>query len=168
MEYIYKKQYPLIVLFLFFIWGGLSYQWYVCGIKRFCRDIEAPSQQAAAADAFAMTDAPEQTGAQRFQQQAQTVEFTCEPLITEYITLGKNNTVDQVVKLQQFLNAFEGEGLALDGTYDRADVSAVKRFQVKYRDAVLVPANLRAASGIVSAQTQNAINTLYCNSMIKQ
>lgn len=35
-----NRKWALSIVLLFFVWGGVSYQWYTCGIKNFCeRDI---------------------------------------------------------------------------------------------------------------------------------
>ncbi len=31
-----SKKWSLLVVLLFFVWGGISYVWYTCGIKDFC------------------------------------------------------------------------------------------------------------------------------------
>lgn len=159
MELTQHKKYALLILTLFFIWGGISYQWYVCGIKGFCGEEQVTTQ------------ATEQIATQEqitVEPAAPMIADTCEPLLTQQITVGARNDVAQVLRLQQFLNMYEGEQLTLDGKYSSADVAAVKRFQYKYRPAVLQPVGLRYPTGKVSTYTISAINTLYCDSLIKQ
>ncbi len=32
-----EKKWSLLIVLLFFVWGGISYQWYTCGIKGLCK-----------------------------------------------------------------------------------------------------------------------------------
>ena len=31
-----SKKFALVIILVFFVWGGISYYWYVCDIKGFC------------------------------------------------------------------------------------------------------------------------------------
>ncbi len=34
----HNKKWSIFIVLLFFIWGGISYQWYTCGIKNMCAE----------------------------------------------------------------------------------------------------------------------------------
>lgn len=63
-------------------------------------------------------------------------------------TTLKNNSND-VKKLEQFLNDYEGEKLIVNGIYETRDVEAVKRWQKKYRSYILDPMRLKEPTGTI-------------------
>jgi peptidoglycan hydrolase-like protein with peptidoglycan-binding domain len=75
---------------------------------------------------------------------------------------------DNVAKLQQFLNAYEGETLPVTGYFGPLTLAAVKRFQVKYWEEILEPwipyglSHAKAATGYVYKTTQRKINMIVC------
>ncbi len=70
------------------------------------------------------------------------------------------NDSNEVAQLESFLNEYEGEHLNVNGIYDIEDVAAVKRFQTKYRTAVLDVWKLPEATGYVGITTRLKINSL--------
>ena len=82
--------------------------------------------------------------------------------LLEYIKLGVNNDTNEVKKLEQFLNTFEGEHLTVDGFYSQADFNAVKRFQQKYNYNILNLWGLTSPTGYVYYTTRKTINEMYC------
>lgn len=73
---------------------------------------------------------------------------------------SSSNSVDDVTNLEKFLNAFAGENLIVNGTYEQGDVDAVKRFQKKYRKEILDIWNLGEATGYVGLTTRLKMNFL--------
>ncbi|MDP3880871.1 MAG: peptidoglycan-binding domain-containing protein, partial [bacterium] len=82
----------------------------------------------------------------------------CTPWLYDFV----NNTTDWklVLRLQIFLNTFEGENLTLNGVYDEATADAVARFQLKYRTQVLAPWGLSLPTRFVWLTTTNMINSI--------
>lgn len=95
-----------------------------------------------------------------------TSNSVCAPYIKTYIRYGADNNVEDVKKLQTFLNEKEGESLVIDGNYSKEDVEAVKRFQNKYKNEVLDVWGLSKATGYVYRTTLIKINSFYCNKTI--
>lgn len=90
----------------------------------------------------------------------------CAPYLKTYIRYGAENNVDDVQKLETFLNEKQGESLAVDGVYGEEDVAAVKRFQQKYASEVLGVWGLSKPTGYVYRTTLMKINSFYCNTTI--
>lgn len=88
--------------------------------------------------------------------------YVCQRYLREYILPGQKNNPSEVKKLQIFLNENEGEKLAVDGTYDADDISAVKKFQAKYLDQIMAPWGADAPTGRVFRTTTAKINLLMC------
>lgn len=87
---------------------------------------------------------------------------TCEYYISTFLKQGANNPVNQVRKLQIFLNDYMGENLVVDGVYGNATFEAVKRFQIREADEVLLPWGIDEATGIVRETTMRRINNIMC------
>lgn len=94
---------------------------------------------------------------------------TCSPYLSNYIKLGnKNNNIEEVKKLQEFLNAELGLSLVVDGNYGEKTYNAVKAFQVKYSKDILDPWFMtdptlaKEGTGYVYKTTQRWINMLKC------
>ena len=87
----------------------------------------------------------------------------CEQYLLEFIKFGDNNNSDEVRKLQEFLNDFEGATLDVNGVYDEATFAAVVVFQNKYNRDVLSPWGLQTDTGYVYLTTRKKINEIYCN-----
>jgi len=87
----------------------------------------------------------------------------CEQLLYAYLRNGADNDVNEVSKLQYFLNTVEGEnGLAMTGLFDPETEDAVRRFQEKYADEVLTPWGILGSTGYVYYTTQKKINEIWC------
>ncbi|MSU55112.1 MAG: hypothetical protein EXS46_01055 [Candidatus Taylorbacteria bacterium] len=76
---------------------------------------------------------------------------------------------EDVFKLQQFLNLDSETAVALSGagsvgnevkSYGSRTVLAVKKFQEKYKNDVLIPAGITTASGFVGSLTRAKLNSL--------
>lgn len=78
----------------------------------------------------------------------------------------KNDPIE-VLKLQSFLNVFEGENLSYTSVFDGATFQAVSRFQNKYFDDILKPWGHTAPTGFVYILTKKKVNEIYCNSLIQ-
>ena len=93
---------------------------------------------------------------------------TCGPYLFDFIRLGADNDPIEVMKLESFLNQYQGENLPIDGVYDEADFAAVERFQTAYWQEVLnpwVPYGLetpQTPTGYVYKTTRRWINMLKC------
>lgn len=87
---------------------------------------------------------------------------SCEPVLSEYIRPWRINAKPQVVALQSFLNAYEGEHLSETGSYDMLTQAAVKRFQSKYADDILTPWGISKPTGNVYYTTQKKVNQMAC------
>jgi hypothetical protein len=71
-----------------------------------------------------------------------------------------------MLKLQSFLNVFEGEHVLLNGTFDQLTFDAVSRFQNKYFNDILAPWGHTAPTGFVYILTKKKINEIYCNTTL--
>lgn len=88
---------------------------------------------------------------------------TCsEEYFTKDIKPGASNDKAEVIKLEKFLNEYEGEKLIAGGVYDGTDQAAVKRFQEKYKADILEPAGLTEPNGMVLEGTRKKLNEIYC------
>ena len=90
------------------------------------------------------------------------VNETCDAYLIGTMRLGDKNNAEEVLKLQKFLNEFEGENLTMSGLYDSATFQAIVRFQEKYKKHVLLPWGLTRGTGVVSQTTRAKINALVC------
>jgi uncharacterized delta-60 repeat protein/uncharacterized repeat protein (TIGR02059 family) len=86
----------------------------------------------------------------------------CEPYIVDAMRFGAQNNASEVIKLQKFLNEFEGEKIFVNGVYDTSTLQAVMRFQQKYSKHILSPWGLSRPTGVVSQTTRAKINALVC------
>ena len=86
----------------------------------------------------------------------------CQPYLHSFIRQGEVNDVDEVRKLERFLNAHENAGLVEDGIYGSWDTRAVEAFQWKYRDEILTPWGYTEPTGFVFTTTRDAINRILC------
>jgi Putative peptidoglycan binding domain len=59
------------------------------------------------------------------------------------------NVSDDVKKLERFLNEYEGANLPVNGIYEKRDIDAVKKWQLKYRSAILDPMRLKEPTGTI-------------------
>ncbi|MBP7831564.1 MAG: DUF5011 domain-containing protein [Candidatus Pacebacteria bacterium] len=88
---------------------------------------------------------------------------TCNAIIVNNISFhnGKNK-VEDVKKLQAFLNKHMNAKLPVTGFYGTMTLSAVKNFQMKYKSEILTPVKLTKGNGNVFTLTRAKINALSC------
>lgn len=86
----------------------------------------------------------------------------CEAYLTSYIRRGSSNDSSQVLRLQRFLNEYEGLEVPLTGFYDSTTEQAVRDFQEKYRSSILTPWGIGEPTGYVYYTTQKQVNDIYC------
>ena len=89
---------------------------------------------------------------------------TCSYL-RDYLRKDLQNDPLEVLKLQSFLNAFEGENLSFTANFDDATFDAVSRFQNKYSDDILAPWGHTAPTGYVYILTKKKINEIFCKTI---
>lgn len=89
-------------------------------------------------------------------------DSTCVPYLVESIKKGFSNNIQEVTKLQQFLNTYEKETLTVNGVYDDFTYQAVLRFQTKYAKHILYPWGLSKPTGYVYQTTKAKINAIVC------
>jgi len=97
----------------------------------------------------------------------------CTEYLTEYIKFGKKNNPEEVKKLQTFLNEVMGSNLPITGYYGSLTRTAVKNFQKKYHDDILVPwmnagwkgKDLEDGTGYVYKTTKRWINLMKCQTL---
>lgn len=87
---------------------------------------------------------------------------SCAPYLNSFIRQGDTNDVQEVKKLERFLNTHENAGLVEDGIYGSWDTRAVEAFQWKYRDEILTPWGYDRPTGYVFTTTRDAINRILC------
>ncbi|MEN9582836.1 MAG: PII-type proteinase [Candidatus Parcubacteria bacterium] len=92
----------------------------------------------------------------------QVLGATCTPLISQNLVYGKKNPVNEVKKLQIFLNGNLGLNIPITGFYGTATRNAVKAFQLKYKSEILTPLGLTQPTGNVHNTTRAKINSLSC------
>lgn len=148
------------------IWFGLSWYWYTCTIKGFC-DFVTNTPEVTIVDRDEVTVGNSQSqGSNSTRREVVTeseeIIVSCDSYLDSYIRLGYNNQQSDVIRLQEFLNTYEGESLDVDGQYSTEDVAAVNRFQEKYRAQVLDPYGIAQPTGYVFKTTRDQINTLQC------
>lgn len=78
---------------------------------------------------------------------------TCEPLLTQYLRMGLPNDIDEVQKLQNFLNLHLGLALALDGIFGQNVHNAVEQLQILHWQEILKPWIGIPGSGITGGDT---------------
>ena len=138
-----NKKWSALIVLLFFVWGGISYYWYTCGIKGFCNAPRAKMVQ---------------------EKPKPKPQPHCTEYLTQHIKLGAHNDANEVRKLETFLVQHEHAHITIDGVYTQQDAQAVKEFQAKYAKDVLIPWGLTAPTGFVYKTTRDKINELYCAS----
>jgi len=83
------------------------------------------------------------------------------------ISVGKNNDIVAVKKIQIFLNIYQNANLPIDGTYDAIDEQAVRDFQSKYMKEILLPWGYYDSTGVVYITTTAKINAIVCGTEIE-
>jgi len=164
-----KQSLVISVVIVAVLWSALSWYWYVCGIKGFC---EASLYSTNTSDEVQSRETDSVNGNSSRSDRNTSTEGTvvsteeltiqCESYLDSYIRKGYNNVEADVVRLQTYLNTYENESLDVDGSFGTLDEEAVKRFQLKYRKAVMNPWGMTQPSGYVFKTTRDHINTLKC------
>jgi hypothetical protein len=90
----------------------------------------------------------------------------CNIFLTSYLRLG--DTGADVYKLQFYLNFYENMNVAYTGVFDAQTFTAVKSFQSKYYNDIILPwvnAGYKAfaPTGFVYITTRNKINSMFCS-----
>jgi len=163
-----------LVVGAFVIWGIISWNWYVCGIKGFCQE-EAIVQQDDSISIGEIDDEVAERPVENIQgtvagnstaRQTTTVTrekiVECSTYLDSYLRRGYQNSPSDMRRLEQFLNEYESENLTVNGVFELSDERAVERFQEKYRSEVLTPWGLQSPTGYVYRTTRDHINSLYC------
>ena len=94
----------------------------------------------------------------------------CTPHLTTYLKMGSNNNVEEVKKLQTFLNTHVSSSLPVTGLFGPMTFEAVKNFQLTYAMEILAPwvpfglASDKTATGYVYKTTLRMINKIMCAS----
>jgi hypothetical protein len=92
----------------------------------------------------------------------QVLGISCGVYMDRYVRLGKRNSVEQVRKLQEFLNKYQNAGLPVTGFYGPLSNAAVMAFQKTHATSVLAPWGLSTPTGIVYRTTLRQINMIEC------
>lgn len=87
----------------------------------------------------------------------------CDTYLTAFIKIGQDNDVEQVMRLQRFLNDFEGASLEVNGFYGTTTLAAVHAFQTKYAADILTPWGIGESTGFVYLTTRKKVNEIFCN-----
>lgn len=74
--------------------------------------------------------------------------------------------VDNIKKIQTFLNTHEHAGLTVDGVYTQIVKDAVKKFQSKYTEEILSPWGHRTPTGVVFTTTAAKMNAIHCTTSL--
>lgn len=154
------------------LWFGISWYWYACSIKGFCpapvvvltqEDEEGviPVEYRDDVQVASMYHSRSTRETRRVVTREETT-ITCPGYLRSYIRYGTNNRSDDVMRLERYLNEYEGEELDVDGYYSREDERAVMRFQEKYRAEIMEPWGMSTPSGYVYSHTLRQINALHC------
>lgn len=64
------------------------------------------------------------------------------------------NEIEEVMKLERFLNTYQDESLAVDGVYDSMDNEAMRQFQQKYSSEILEVWDLDEPTGFVGVTSR--------------
>ncbi len=92
-----------------------------------------------------------------------TGEESCSTMyLTTYMRQGMVNNVEEVKKLQTFLNEHMSAGLPVTGFFGPLTHQAVMNFQAKYAKEVLTPWGITAPTGYVFKTTRALINNFKC------
>lgn len=97
-----------------------------------------------------------------------TATTTCDDYLKTYIKYGGKNDVDDVKKLQKFLNKELGLKIPITGRYGFTTMSALQVFQVKYADLILKPwmpfglSDTATGTGYMYKTTRSVINMMMC------
>ncbi len=96
--------------------------------------------------------------------------LSCAPYLVTFMRAGQTNNVEEVKKLQTFLNEFNGAKLPVTGFFGPMTHTAVKNLQAKYSNDILKPWDTAGLStnlqptGYAYKMTQWFVNTHKCPS----
>lgn len=93
---------------------------------------------------------------------------SCGLYMDKFMRIGKKNDVEQVKKLQIFLNKELGLSIPVTGFFGPMTEAAVKQFQLKYAAQILTPWGITVPTGIVYQTTLRQINLLECPELALQ
>jgi peptidoglycan hydrolase-like protein with peptidoglycan-binding domain len=168
MKKIYSKKGFYWVLLIFVIWAGISTYWYTCQLKGFCSvsnnnklAITNPDKREKV-DILPTDNIPIICDNPVKTKKVVKQKITCSPYLKKTIVYGKANNINEVAKLEKFLNDFEGENLKIDGYYQKTDKDAVIEFQKKYSQKDGFGKKINSIDGIVGPETKEKINLIYC------
>ena len=140
------------VLGVFVIWVFISTYWYVCLIKGFCQEPEVvmqkdtisigeidnevanrPLDNVKNVASVAVTEKREtDTKTNVIASVTREKVVQCDAYLDSYLRKGYQNSSSDMRKLEEFLNQYENENLAVNGVFESSDENAVERFQEKY------------------------------------
>lgn len=86
---------------------------------------------------------------------------SCGMYLNSYMRIGANNNVDDVMKLQAFLNE-QGYPMSVNGVFGATTEVAVKAFQKTHAAEILVPWGITDPTGYVYKMTRYVMNNMVC------
>ncbi len=86
---------------------------------------------------------------------------SCGMYLNSYMRIGANNNVDDVMKLQAFLNE-QGYPMPVNGVFSATTEAAVKAFQKTHAAEILVPWGITDPTGYVYKMTRYVMNNMVC------
>jgi Domain of unknown function (DUF5011)/HYR domain/Putative peptidoglycan binding domain len=93
---------------------------------------------------------------------AEEQQQSCSTNVSSYMGLGKRNNVEDVRRLQEFLNLRVGANLPITGFFGTKTRDAVKKFQNQYAIQILRPWGIVDPTGYVYKTTLRWINMTHC------
>lgn len=92
-----------------------------------------------------------------------TTSSSCPLITSKMLKKGIVNDKSEVAKLQAFLKNTENLNVTVSGIFDEQTETAVRAFQTKYANDILMPWGGKKTSGIVYITTSKKINQISCN-----
>lgn len=86
---------------------------------------------------------------------------SCGMYLNSYMRIGANNNVDDVMKLQAFLNE-QGYPMPVNGVFGATTEAAVKAFQKTHAAEILAPWGITDPTGYVYKMTRYVMNNMVC------
>ena len=93
---------------------------------------------------------------------------SCGLYMDKFVRSGRTNDVEQVKKLQTFLNKWMNSDLPVTGFYGPLTLKVLNAFQEKYASEILTPWGLSGPTGIAYLTTLRWINMLECPDLALQ
>lgn len=84
----------------------------------------------------------------------------CKTFTSNIVLNSKKNDLGEVKLWQAFLNKELNINLPITGFFGKLTFAAVKKFQLKYKDEILTPLNLKIPTGQIYKATINKANSL--------